>query len=250
MSKHAATGRTNQAGAPTGTGAGEAPRRRSRGAVGRHRARPARWAALARAVRSALSSRSRRVSMAARCGGWGRTGGSEGWRRSPLPGRGAAFGRQGQWVAADRWMIGWGRGYGRGGGILAAVGVLAVSAPAVLRGVGRPGRSGALGDVLGGVVRRWSQPRDGAEVVRQALRRSCAALRRSVARASCRARTLGIQWTVQARTRAEAGMSTAEYAVGTIAACGFAALLWKVVTSAEVRSMLAALIQKALKLAA
>ncbi|TQS25723.1 DUF4244 domain-containing protein [Microbispora sp. KK1-11] len=83
-----------------------------------------------------------------------------------------------------------------------------------------------------------------------ALRRSSAALRRSVARASCRARELSVQWVVQAETRADAGMSTAEYAVGTIAACGFAALLWKVVTSAEVRSMLAALIQKALKLAA
>jgi len=81
-------------------------------------------------------------------------------------------------------------------------------------------------------------------------RRSCAALRRSVATVSRRARELTIQWAVQAGTRADAGMSTAEYAVGTIAACGFAALLWKVVTSAEVRSMLAALIQKALKLAA
>ncbi|MGI5161945.1 DUF4244 domain-containing protein [Microbispora sp. CA-102843] len=103
--------------------------------------------------------------------------------------------------------------------------------------------------------------RDGAAVGRHrarparwsmcdALRRLPAALRRSVARASCRARELSIRWTVQAGTRADAGMSTAEYAVGTIAACGFAALLWKVVTSAEVRSMLAALIQKALKLAA
>ncbi|TQS10262.1 DUF4244 domain-containing protein [Microbispora bryophytorum] len=61
---------------------------------------------------------------------------------------------------------------------------------------------------------------------------------------------MSVQWAVQAKTRADAGMSTAEYAVGTIAACAFAALLWKVVTSGEVRSMLAALIQKALKLAA
>nr|WP_245658436.1 MULTISPECIES: DUF4244 domain-containing protein [Microtetraspora] len=44
-------------------------------------------------------------------------------------------------------------------------------------------------------------------------------------------------------------MSTAEYAVGTIAACAFAGLLFKIVTSGEVRSMLTALIQKALKLA-
>ncbi|MFC6074420.1 DUF4244 domain-containing protein [Microbispora bryophytorum] len=83
-----------------------------------------------------------------------------------------------------------------------------------------------------------------------ALRRSSAALRRSATRASCRVRELSVQWAVQAKTRADAGMSTAEYAVGTIAACAFAALLWKVVTSGEVRSMLAALIQKALKLAA
>ncbi|MBX6383363.1 MAG: DUF4244 domain-containing protein [Microbispora sp.] len=86
--------------------------------------------------------------------------------------------------------------------------------------------------------------------LRSRLMRSSAALRRLAVRASCRARELSIQWAVQAGTRADAGMSTAEYAVGTIAACGFAALLWKVVTSAEVRSMLAALIQKALKLAA
>ncbi|GIH22505.1 hypothetical protein Aph01nite_08150 [Acrocarpospora phusangensis] len=64
-----------------------------------------------------------------------------------------------------------------------------------------------------------------------------------------RARQLGVQWTLTARTRREAGMSTAEYAVGTIAACGFAALLFKVVTSGEVQEMLSALIQKALNLA-
>ena len=64
-----------------------------------------------------------------------------------------------------------------------------------------------------------------------------------------RIRSAGVQWTLKARTRAEAGMSTAEYAVGTIAACAFAGLLFKVVTGNEVRAMLAALIQKALKLA-
>ncbi|MFF4774623.1 DUF4244 domain-containing protein [Microtetraspora fusca] len=63
------------------------------------------------------------------------------------------------------------------------------------------------------------------------------------------ARSTAVQWTLIARTRAEAGMSTAEYAVGTIAACAFAGLLFKIVTSGEVRSMLTALIQKALKLA-
>lgn len=48
------------------------------------------------------------------------------------------------------------------------------------------------------------------------------------------------------RAAAEAGMSTAEYAVGTIAACGFAAVLYKIVTSGPVRSALTAVIQKAL----
>nr|WP_051760888.1 DUF4244 domain-containing protein [Herbidospora cretacea] len=49
--------------------------------------------------------------------------------------------------------------------------------------------------------------------------------------------------------RADAGMSTAEYAVGTIAACGFAGLLFKVVTSPDVQQMLVSLVQKALALA-
>ncbi|ACZ83513.1 hypothetical protein Aros01_02484 [Streptosporangium roseum] len=45
------------------------------------------------------------------------------------------------------------------------------------------------------------------------------------------------------------GMSTAEYAVGTIAACAFAALLFKVVTSSEVQQMLSGLINRALNVA-
>lgn len=44
----------------------------------------------------------------------------------------------------------------------------------------------------------------------------------------------------------EAGMSTAEYAVGTIAACGFAAVLYKIVTSGAVRTALSGVIEKAL----
>jgi hypothetical protein len=41
-------------------------------------------------------------------------------------------------------------------------------------------------------------------------------------------------------------MSTAEYAVGTIAACAFAALLYAVVTSSAVHDLLLGLITKAL----
>lgn len=42
------------------------------------------------------------------------------------------------------------------------------------------------------------------------------------------------------------GMSTAEYAVGTVAACAFGAVLYKVVTSAAVRSALSGLVERAL----
>ncbi len=44
----------------------------------------------------------------------------------------------------------------------------------------------------------------------------------------------------------EAGMSTAEYAVGTVAACAFAAVLYKVVTGASVVTALGGLVADAL----
>ncbi|GAA0460002.1 DUF4244 domain-containing protein [Streptomyces stramineus] len=44
----------------------------------------------------------------------------------------------------------------------------------------------------------------------------------------------------------EAGMSTAEYAVGTLAACALAAVLYKVVTSGAVNAALQGLISRAL----
>ncbi|WP_328911422.1 DUF4244 domain-containing protein [Streptomyces sp. NBC_00234] len=46
--------------------------------------------------------------------------------------------------------------------------------------------------------------------------------------------------------RSDRGMTTSEYAVGTIAACGFAAVLYKVVTSGPVLSAMQALIKDAL----
>jgi hypothetical protein len=45
------------------------------------------------------------------------------------------------------------------------------------------------------------------------------------------------------------GMSTAEYAVGTVAACGFAGVLWAVVHSSAVSNALQSLVQHALTLA-
>jgi hypothetical protein len=44
----------------------------------------------------------------------------------------------------------------------------------------------------------------------------------------------------------EAGMSTAEYAIGTIAAAAFAAVLYKVVTGGTVTGALTDLVQQAL----
>lgn len=44
----------------------------------------------------------------------------------------------------------------------------------------------------------------------------------------------------------DAGMSTAEYAIGTIAACAFAALLYKVITSSQILDLLTGLVSRAL----
>ena len=44
----------------------------------------------------------------------------------------------------------------------------------------------------------------------------------------------------------QAGTTTAEYAIGTLAACGFAALLYKIVTSGSIASLLSGIIHKAL----
>jgi Protein of unknown function (DUF4244) len=48
------------------------------------------------------------------------------------------------------------------------------------------------------------------------------------------------------RATAEAGMSTAEYAVGTVAACAFAAVLYWVVTGGSIVSALGRLVESAL----
>ena len=46
----------------------------------------------------------------------------------------------------------------------------------------------------------------------------------------------------------DAGMTTAEYAVGTIAAVAFAAVLYKVVTSDAIKAALSAILQSALQI--
>lgn len=47
----------------------------------------------------------------------------------------------------------------------------------------------------------------------------------------------------------EAGMATAEYAVATVAACGFSGVLYKVITSPQVLGLVKDVISKAFKLA-
>ena len=47
----------------------------------------------------------------------------------------------------------------------------------------------------------------------------------------------------------EAGMTTAEYAVGTVAACGFSGILYKVITSPQVLELLTSVVGRAFKLA-
>ncbi|WP_018738504.1 DUF4244 domain-containing protein [Salinispora oceanensis] len=52
---------------------------------------------------------------------------------------------------------------------------------------------------------------------------------------------------ITARLRGDAGMNTAEYAVGTLAAVAFAGLLLKVLTSDSVQTALTAVIDRALQ---
>jgi hypothetical protein len=57
--------------------------------------------------------------------------------------------------------------------------------------------------------------------------------------------TLTDRWAA-VRDSAERGMSTAEYAVGTVAACAFAAVLYRVVTGGSVVTGLTDLVESAL----
>ncbi|MCW2695538.1 MAG: uncharacterized protein JWR62_623 [Modestobacter sp.] len=56
---------------------------------------------------------------------------------------------------------------------------------------------------------------------------------------------LALRW-ARLRESGEAGMSTAEYAVGTVAACAFAAVLYQVVTGGSVVAALGDLVESAL----
>ena len=58
-------------------------------------------------------------------------------------------------------------------------------------------------------------------------------------------RWLSRRWAA-VRATGEAGMSTAEYAVGTVAACAFAAVLYRVVTGGSIVTGLTDLVESAL----
>lgn len=51
------------------------------------------------------------------------------------------------------------------------------------------------------------------------------------------------------RRRDERGTTTAEYAIGTLAACAFAAVLYKILTSGAVASTLTGIVHRALGVA-
>jgi hypothetical protein len=55
-----------------------------------------------------------------------------------------------------------------------------------------------------------------------------------------------MRWVQRVTADPEDGMSTAEYAVGTVAACAFAAVLYQVVTGDSVVAGLGALVSRAL----
>ncbi|WP_338677526.1 DUF4244 domain-containing protein [Streptomyces sp. SCSIO 30461] len=66
--------------------------------------------------------------------------------------------------------------------------------------------------------------------------------------ATGRARALVATWARRGTRRpwTDAGMTTSEYAMGTIAACAFAAVLYKIVTSGTVSGALESVIGRAL----
>lgn len=61
-------------------------------------------------------------------------------------------------------------------------------------------------------------------------------------------RSLRSRVTESLRDGGDLGMTTAEYAVGTVAACGFGTVLYKILTSDSVISLLGSIISRALHL--
>ena len=71
-------------------------------------------------------------------------------------------------------------------------------------------------------------------------------------RALTAARTAPVRAAVRLQTMKagnDTGMATAEYAVATVAACGFSGILYKVITSPQVLGLMRDVISRAFKLA-
>ncbi|CUU58410.1 Protein of unknown function (DUF4244) [Parafrankia irregularis] len=66
--------------------------------------------------------------------------------------------------------------------------------------------------------------------------------------ASTLVRSLPRRRRAAAATAVDAGMSTAEYAVGTLAAVAFASVLYAVVSSSATRSLISSVVERALKI--
>ena len=71
--------------------------------------------------------------------------------------------------------------------------------------------------------------------------RALSVVRTAPVRAAVRLQTM--------QSERDAGMTTAEYAVGTVAACGFGGVLYKVITSGPVLELVTSVISRAFKLA-
>ena len=74
--------------------------------------------------------------------------------------------------------------------------------------------------------------------------------RTSTRSAAARLHPTALVVAVQSRTAGgpDAGMTTAEYAVGTVAACGFGGVLYKVISSPQILDLVKSIIGKAFHL--
>ncbi len=80
------------------------------------------------------------------------------------------------------------------------------------------------------------------------MTRRLASILSSRIRTRRRFRTPAVRPSLARRVAGERGMTTAEYAIGTLAACGFAALLVTILRGSVVQGLLLGLIKKALAL--
>lgn len=149
-------------------------------------------------------------------------------RRVATPSTETSSARRGRAVAAQSWSCLPGVAQGR------AVARTQVTAP----------------DIEGDRMSRRTPSRTSRRTCRRAFRRTCrpttwrrASRLASHLQVAVRRRRPGLRLSL-----GDAGMTTAEYAIGTLAACGFAALLVGILKSGQVKALLLGVITKALAL--